>query len=219
MIKLIDVEKGYKGKVVFQKLNLEIKQGEMIAIMGQSGIGKTTLLNILGFLDDFDQGQYLLNGKEVSKLSEKEKSSFRRTTINYILQNYGLVNSYSVYENMEIPLEVRKVKSKLRKEQIERSLEKLQINDLLHEQVTNISGGEKQRVAIARCLLNDVDIILADEPTGNLDKRNSDNVMEILREINLEQGKTIVIVTHSDEIASKCDKVYTIKDGQIKICA
>lgn len=215
MIKLTNINKTYGKKRVLKDVNLKVDKGEMIAIMGQSGAGKTTLLNILGFLDEFDNGTYVLDGIDTSTASSIKKNEYRSSKVNYILQNYGLVNSYTVYENMEIPLEVRKVRKKDRKEIIIENLKKLNIEELIHEKVTNLSGGEKQRVAISRCLINDANLLLADEPTGNLDASNGQKVIDTLRKINKEDEKTIIIVTHSMDVARQCDKIYNIIEGTL----
>lgn len=216
MIQIKDMSKMYGKKEILANINLEINSGDFIAIMGKSGSGKTTLLNILGFLDSKTTGKYILDGIDTETLSRNEKSNKRSTKTAYILQGYGLINSYSVYENLEVPLDIKNMKKSNRKEVIEKALKEVDLENKIYDKISNLSGGEKQRVAIARTLISNCDIILADEPTGNLDKENTDKIMQLFLNLNKKRNKTVILVTHSDEVARYCDKIYTLEKGILK---
>ncbi len=218
IIKLIDTVKKYgKGEsevVALNKVNIEVYQGNYISVMGPSGSGKSTLLNILGCMDIATSGQYFLKGRDVSKLKRRDFNLIRNREISFIFQNFALINSYSVYENVELPLCHRKMSRKEKKDVIMNYLNKLGIGNLANKRPTELSGGQQQRTAIARALVSNADIILADEPTGALDQKTGQQMMELLSEINNE-GKTIIIITHDKSIASYCKRNILITDGKI----
>lgn len=214
LIKMKSIERKYGKKEntikALGKIDLEVNKGDLIAIMGPSGSGKTTLLNILGCLDLADSGDYILDNINISNLKPKELASIRNSKFGFVVQTFALLDDYTVYENVKIPLDYNKNK----KEKIIAVLEKLSIEDKINKYPTELSGGQCQRVSIARALVNEPDIILADEPTGALDKDMGQQVMDIFKEINKE-GKTIIIVTHDINIASQCNKIIKIEDGNL----
>jgi putative ABC transport system ATP-binding protein len=197
-------------------ISLEIEPGDFIAIVGTSGSGKTTLLNILGLLDQKTSGDYWIKDIKIEDLSEKKIAKLRNENFGFILQNYALINDYSVYDNIKIPLEYRR--KKYTKTVIDRKIrliaEELNINEKLNQSAKNLSGGQKQRVAIARALINNAKVILADEPTGSLDKKHTEEILEIFKNLN-DAGKTIVLITHDEKVASVCKKIIRIEDGEI----
>lgn len=218
MIELKNIKKDYSsGKVVtsaLKNVNLRIEDGEYVAVMGASGSGKSTLLNILGGLDKISQGTYFYNDINVGAMNNKELNRFRKEHISFIFQNYALMNFYTVYENTEVPLIARGIRKKERKSMVEKALTDVGIIDLAKKTPSEISGGEKQRCAIARALVSDNDIILADEPTGSLDKTNGKNIMDIFDKLK-EQHKTIILVTHDEFISEYADRIVRIEDGEI----
>lgn len=196
------------------EVSLEIRQGEFVAIMGPSGCGKSTLLNILGTLDSPTSGKYLFNGKEVDRMSESQLTSFRKGNIGFVFQSFNLIDELTVYENVELPLVYLNNKSSERKKKVMEVLERMNIAHRAGHFPQQLSGGQQQRVAIARAVVTDCPLILADEPTGNLDSTNGVEVMELLAELN-RQGTTIVIVTHSERDARYAHRVIHLLDGQI----
>lgn len=196
------------------EVSLEIKQGEFVAIMGPSGCGKSTLLNILGTLDSPTSGTYLFNDKEVNRMSESQLTSFRKGNIGFVFQSFNLIDELTVYENVELPLVYLNRKSSERKQKVMEVLERMNIAHRAGHFPQQLSGGQQQRVAIARAVVTDCPLILADEPTGNLDSTNGVEVMELLAELN-RQGTTIVIVTHSERDAGYAHRVIHLLDGQI----
>ncbi|MCC0644384.1 MULTISPECIES: ABC transporter ATP-binding protein [unclassified Clostridioides] len=217
LIKLENIQKYYKvGKDelhVLKSLNLEIESGEFVMIMGKSGSGKTTLLNILGFLDVFDEGRYIFDGTDVTNLSENERSVFRNVNIGFVFQQFNLIETLNIYQNVELPLIYNKILKKSEREEIVKSkLKSVGLLDKIKQKPLQLSGGQQQRVAIARCLANDPQIIFADEPTGALDSETSREIMELLTELN-EQGKTIIMVTHDQDLTKYATKVIRLKDG------
>jgi putative ABC transport system ATP-binding protein len=220
IIELKDIKKNYGkdlSKVEALKgINLSIKQGEMVAIMGPSGGGKSTLLNIIGCIDTPTEGTYLLEGQEVSKLNFNKLSFARNKKLSFIFQNFALLKDFSVIDNVIMPLNFRKISGKDKKRLAFQYLDKLEMKDLYNKKVKNLSGGQQQRVAIARALAQESNIILADEPTGALDQNNGKNIMNILKDLNEEENKTIIIVTHDPNIASYCSRIINLKDGFIE---
>lgn len=219
MIKLENISKEYKvdrQKIrVLDNINLEIKDNEFIAIMGASGSGKTTLLNIIGCMDKASYGTYYLDDRLVSSLNDNELSEIRTNKITFVFQNFALMDKYTAYENIELPLVAKKVKKKERKKKILEVAKQLGIENQLNKLPTQMSGGQQQRIAIARSLVSGANIILADEPTGALDNKNGIELMKILKELN-ELGKTIILVTHDIEIAKYAKRIIYIKDGRIE---
>lgn len=219
IIKCKDIAKTYKMKYqstqVFNGANLEIAQGDSVAIIGRSGSGKSTLLNILGFLDTPNSGQYVFNGKSVNFKDTHGLNMLRRKNVAFVRQDYGLINEYNVTYNLSLPLKyLQKTPDEIKLE-IERVAVLLDIKDKLRQFPSNLSGGECQRVAIARAIINNPLVILADEPTGSLDSDNENNVLNIFREIN-SQGTTIIIATHNHDIAERCNTIFLIQQGKIK---
>lgn len=203
-MKIVEVnhlKKTFQDHIVFNDFHLVIEQGEMISIMGASGCGKSTLLYIIGMLEDYDEGEVMLYGKDIKEYTQKEKRMLYKNKIGFLFQNYALMENETVKENLIIPI---RHESKLRQEElITKVLEQVGLSDKLSHKVHTLSGGQQQRVAIARLLLKECDLILADEPTGNLDEENSQKIYELLR--RLTPDKTIIIVTHNPHLAEKCD--------------
>lgn len=218
MIKIQNLSKVFRTEEVETKalneISLEVKQGEFVTIMGASGCGKSTLLNIVGLLDDVTSGSYQLLGNEIRGLKESEKSKIRKQNIGFVFQNFNLIDELSVYDNIELPLIYNNVSVSERKKKVEAMAERLAISHRLRHFPQQLSGGQQQRVAVARALINDPKIILADEPTGNLDSKNGNEVMELLTDLHAN-GATILMVTHSDYDASFSQKTILMKDGII----
>ena len=218
MIKLDNVKKVFRTEEVetwaLREVSLEVKKGEFVAIMGPSGCGKSTLLNILGLLDNPTEGTYILNGKDVSKLKENERTDIRKGLIGFVFQSFNLIDELNVYENIELPLLYMKTPGKERKERIEAVMDRMAISHRRKHFPNQLSGGQQQRVAIARAVIPEPKIILADEPTGNLDSKNGKEVMDLLSELHHE-GATILLVTHSQHDAADADRIINLDDGQI----
>ncbi|MEN8435962.1 ABC transporter ATP-binding protein (plasmid) [Clostridium septicum] len=206
--------KGDSAVIAVDALNLSIEKGDMIAIIGKSGSGKSTLLNILGGLINFDKGEYIFNNNFISGNKEKDLVKFRRENISFIVQDFALINNMTVFDNIALPLEYKKISKKEIKRLVFEVLEKLEIKEKAYKYPNEISGGQAQRVAIARAIVKNPELILADEPTGALDKKNGQNVIEILKKLNLN-GKTIVIVTHDLKIAENCKSIVRMEDGRV----
>lgn len=196
------------------EVNMQVEQGDFVAIMGPSGCGKSTLLNILGTLDSSSSGSYIFDGRRVDQMNENQLTALRKGTIGFIFQSFNLIDELSVYENVELPLVYLGMKQAERKEKVKRVLEKVNLLHRANHYPQQLSGGQQQRVAIARAVVTDSRLLLADEPTGNLDSTNGVEVMELLSELN-RQGTTIIIVTHSQRDATYAHRVIQLFDGQI----
>ena len=217
MIKVKDLEKFYSTEevrtIALNKLSFEVKEGEFVAVMGPSGCGKSTLLNILGLLDDPDGGSFQFNGIEVAGFNERQRANLRKHNIGFVFQSFNLIDELTVYENVELPLIYTGVKAAERKERVEAVLEKMQIMHRRKHFPQQLSGGQQQRVAVARAVVNNPKLILADEPTGNLDSSNGNEVMDLLTELNTN-GTTIIMVTHSEHDAKYSHRIIRMLDGQ-----
>lgn len=218
LIELNKLNKTYTGGQtlhVLKGIDISIDKGEFVSIMGASGSGKSTLLNILGILDNYDSGEYFLNGILVKNLSERKAAEFRNRMIGFIFQSFNLIGYKTALENVELPLVYQGVGRKQRKAMAMEYLEKLGLKEWASHYPNEMSGGQKQRVAIARALITKPSLILADEPTGALDSKTSVEVMELLTKLNKEEGITIIVVTHESGVANCTDKIIHIKDGII----
>ena len=218
MIHLKDINKTYQGAQplhVLKGINLDIEAGEFVSIMGASGSGKSTLLNILGILDNYDTGEYVLDGKLIKNLSESRAAEYRNKMIGFIFQSFNLIGFKTAVENVELPLFYQGVSRRKRHQQALEYLDRLGLLPWADHYPNEMSGGQKQRVAIARALITQPQIILADEPTGALDSKTSVEVMQLLKKLNAEDHKTIVVVTHESGVANETNKIVHIKDGII----
>ena len=217
-ITLSNIKKVFRTEEIdtwaLREVSLEVKNGEFVAIMGPSGCGKTTLLNIMGLLDTPTEGTYTFNGKDVSQLSERERTKIRKGTIGFVFQSFNLIDDLDVYENVELPLLYMGVPAKERKKRVSEILDRMAMSHRRKHFPCQLSGGQQQRIAIARAVVGEPKIILADEPTGNLDSKNSKEVMDLLCELH-QKGTTIVMVTHSQHNASFADRIINLYDGQI----
>lgn len=218
MIKLHHIVKRYKNRKVetraLNEVSLHVKAGEFVSIMGPSGCGKTTLLNIMGFLDSYEAGLYIFNNRDISALSEKQKLEIRKKNIGFVFQNFNLIDDLTVYENLELPLNYLGFNRSQRREQVLFILEKISMGHRKEYFPYQLSGGQQQRVAIGRAIITQPKLLLADEPTGNLDTRHGNEIMEMLATLN-DAGTTIVMVTHSSHDASYSKRIVRLLDGQI----
>ena len=218
MIQLNNIRKVYATKdmetVALRDINLTIDTGEFVAVMGPSGCGKSTLMNILGMIDTVSEGQYLFDGEDITDFSEKKLVQMRKANLGFIFQSFNLIDELSVEDNVALPLRYLKVPKSTRESRVREALELVGLNHRARHKPSQLSGGQQQRVAVARAVIADPKLILADEPTGNLDSQNGDDVMELLRLLN-EQGSTILMVTHSEKDASKAHRIIRMLDGQI----
>lgn len=219
-MKLININKTYKTKAgelhILKDINIEFNNNNFYAIMGRSGSGKSTLVNILGLLDNYDSGEYIIDNKDISKLNDKDKSYIRGLSIGFVFQSFYLNNNLTALENVMLPLYINKEIDKCDRKNIALSyLKKLGLDNRANHYPSQLSGGEQQRVAIARALVNDPKIIIADEPTGNLDSKNEKEVFDILKNISKED-KIVIVVSHNDIIKEYCDILYNINDGKIE---
>ena len=218
MIKTNDLTKIFRTEEVettaLNKVTLNVKEGEYVAVMGPSGCGKSTLLNILGLLDNPSSGSYIFNGTEVANLKERDRTIFRKGNIGFVFQSFNLIDELNVYENVELPLIYLKMKAADRKKQVEDVLERMKIGHRAKHFPQQLSGGQQQRVAIARAVVANPKLILADEPTGNLDSKNGIEVINLLTDLNKE-GTTIIMVTHSDRDAGYAHRIVNLFDGQV----
>ena len=217
MIRINDLRKVYRTEevetIALDNMSLHVKEHEFVAIMGPSGCGKSTLLNMLGLLDDPDSGSYLFNGGEVTGLNEDKRCDLRRENIGFVFQNFNLIEELTVFENIELPLENCGMKASLRKMKVEKALKSVLLNHRRNYFPSQLSGGQQQRVAIARAIVNDPKLILADEPTGNLDSRNGLEIMDLLTTLN-DAGTTIVMVTHSEHDARYSHRIIHMLEGK-----
>ena len=218
MIKTVALEKIFRTEEVetlaLNKVSIEVKEGEFVAIMGPSGCGKSTLLNILGLLDNPTSGEYYLNGIEVSRYTEAQRTKLRKGIIGFVFQSFNLIDELNVYENIELPLLYMGVSAAERKKKVQEAMERMAIVHRENHFPQKLSGGQQQRVAIARAVVANPKLILADEPTGNLDSKNGQEVMNLLSELNKE-GTTIVMVTHSQHDAGFASRTINLFDGQV----
>ncbi|HJP64545.1 MAG TPA: ABC transporter ATP-binding protein [Mucilaginibacter sp.] len=220
MIKLSDIEKFYHTEeleiTALNKVSIEVEEGEFVAIMGPSGCGKSTLLNILGFLDDADSGSYLFNGVEVSHFSERKRADLRKQNVGFLFQNFNLIDDLTVFENVELPLIYAGLPTSVRTTRAGEILDKMHIDKRLKTYPQQLSGGQQQRVALARAVVNKPKLILADEPTANLDHDHGKEVMDLLNELNKE-GTTIIMVTHSEDDAKYSHRIIRMPDIPIGV--
>ncbi|HIZ33518.1 MAG TPA: ABC transporter ATP-binding protein [Candidatus Bacteroides merdigallinarum] len=218
MIKTVNLQKIFRTEEVqtlaLTNVNIEVNEGEFVAIMGPSGCGKSTLLNILGLLDNPTAGEYYLNGTEVSRYTESQRTDLRKGVIGFVFQSFNLIDELNVYENVELPLLYMGIPSAERKKRVEDALERMGMMHRVKHFPQQLSGGQQQRAAIARAVVANPKLILADEPTGNLDSKNGREVMELLKELHRD-GTTIVMVTHSQHDADYADRIIHLFDGQV----
>lgn len=218
MIKINDISKVYQTEDVetlaLQHLNLEMNAGEFIAVMGPSGCGKSTLLNMVGMLDIPSSGSYNFDGTEVSRLKEKDRSALRKKSIGFVFQSFNLIDELTVAENIELPLIYQKISAHTRKERVKEVMERLHIAHRAKHFPQQLSGGQQQRVAVCRAIIHEPRLILADEPTGNLDSRNGEEVMRLLEQLH-QEGASILMVTHSEEHAMRAERIIQMLDGQV----
>ena len=220
MIKLNKINKSYRTEAislhVLKDIDLEIEKGEYVSIMGASGSGKSTLLNILGILDNYDSGEYYLNGQLIKNLSEKRAAQYRNEMIGFVFQSFNLINFKNALENVALPLYYKKVSRKRRNIIALEHLDQMGLKDWAHHLPNELSGGQKQRVAIARAMISNPKIILADEPTGALDSTTSKEVMKVMSELNAT-GITTIMVTHEQSVADCTKRIINLKDGKIEV--
>ena len=220
MIKLTNVSRVFRTQDVettaLNKINLTVKQGDFLAIMGPSGCGKSTLLSLLGMLDSPDSGDYVFGEQNISAFGERKLAKLRSCSIGFVFQSFNLIDSLTVFENVELPLQYLKISRVERKQKVEAILSKVGIDHRADHLPQQLSGGQQQRVAVARALVINPKLILADEPTGNLDSKNGEEVMAMLRELN-DAGTTVIMVTHSEHDAKYASRVICLFDGQIML--
>lgn len=219
MIQLKNVSKTYGKKdqkfVALDSIDLEIPQGLSVAIVGKSGSGKSTLMHVMSGLDKASSGQVIVDGQDIAKLKQKEVDRFRAQKIGFIFQSFFVQANESCYHNVCVPLEISRIKGTDRKTRVTKALEHVDLIEKVSQKAKNLSGGQKQRLAIARAIVNDPKILFADEPTGNLDSHTGERIIELLFDLNKNRGVTLVIVTHDDELAQKCDMQVHVRDGKI----
>ena len=219
MIKVTELCKIFRTEEIettaLNGVSFEIKKGEFVAIMGPSGCGKSTLLNILGLLDNPSSGSYELMGQEVAHLKERDRTKFRKGNIGFVFQSFNLIDELNVFENVELPLKYLNMSASERKQRVTAMLKRMNISHRAQHFPQQLSGGQQQRVAIARALASDAHVLLADEPTGNLDETTADEIIALLKKTAHELGKCVVVVTHSKHLAEEADEILEIKNGAI----
>ena len=215
MIQANNIHYSYDNLKVLKGVDLNIEKGEFVSIVGASGAGKTTLLQLLGTLDNMQAGSLIINNKEVNKLNQKELAKFRNKEIGFVFQFHNLLNEFTALENIFLPAYINGTNKKKAEQKGMKLLELLGLKDRSEHKPDELSGGEQQRVAVARALINSPSILLADEPSGNLDSKNADELHQLFLKLNKEQGQTIVVITHNDVLADLADKKLEMKDGKI----
>jgi putative ABC transport system ATP-binding protein len=218
MIKTVNLSKVFRTEMVettaLNNVNIEVSKGEFVAVMGPSGCGKSTLLNIMGLLDDYDSGEYYFDGIEISGFNEKQRTDLRKGNIGFIFQSFNLIDDLNIFENVELPLLALREPKSQRRQKVDEILEKMRIGHRRSHFPKQLSGGQQQRAAIARALITRPKVILADEPTGNLDSTNGEQVMQLLEELN-SAGTTIIMVTHSHGHAERAHRIVNLFDGKL----
>lgn len=209
MIKVTNLTKSFGENVVLNSINLEIKEGEMVALTGKSGAGKSTLLNIIGLLDSDFTGELYIKNTDTKSLPAKGRNKFIREELNYLFQNYALVDDETVYDNIQMAQKYKTLSKKEKKQEVENVLKEVGLEGKGNQKIFTLSGGEQQRVALARSIIKPGSILLADEPTGNLDNTNTSLILDILKSYN-KKGKTVIVVTHSDLVANECQRIINL---------
>ena len=209
-VEIMDVTKKYGDRVIFDHINMEIREGEMTALIGPSGCGKSTLLNIIGLLEDFSNGKVRIFGKEIPRINSRKATMLRRNTVNYLFQSSALVGDMTVYQNLMLAMHFVRISQKEKEIRINRMLHEVGLPKMKSAVVNTLSGGEQQRVALARTLLKPGKLILADEPTGALDEKSAEKVFLLLRDLCVQYKKTVIMVTHNMELARKADRVVNL---------
>ena len=209
-IEVLNVTKKFGKRYIFQNLNLSVEDGEFIAIVGPSGCGKSTLLNMIGLLESSDLGQIKLKGKEIPKIESNGATMLRRNTINYLFQSFALITDMTIYQNLFLAMNFSNMTTKEKDTRIEEILKKVDLEEFRDERVNTLSGGEQQRVALARTILKPGDIILADEPTGSLDSAAAEIAFNLIKDLSKQYGKTVMMVTHSKELANEANRIISI---------
>lgn len=216
VIKTENIEKIYKTKsqqtVALKNVGIEINKGELVSIVGSSGSGKSTLMNILGCLDKASGGKYYFNNRNIADFSERELTTLRRENIGFIFQKFNLISTLTALENTELPLVYAKIPKKIRRQKAKEALKTVGLENRMYHKPCELSGGQQQRVAVARAIISNPEIILADEPTGNLDEKSARQIMNILKELN-KNGKTVIIITHDKQIANQTSRKIIVKNG------
>jgi len=219
MIELNEIAKTYQGKNIYteaiKNLNLKVRDGDFVAIMGRSGSGKTTLLNILGCMDHFDSGCYYFDGEDIANFNNRQLAKFRNQKIGFVFQSFNLIPSLTSVENIELPLGLANVKKEKRKARAYELLKEVGLEEKAHHKPSELSGGQQQRIAIARAIANHPKVLLADEPTGNLDEKSGFQIMEYLKRLNQKEHITIIMVTHDILIAKYADYILELRDGKL----
>lgn len=211
-IEVLNVTKKFGKRYIFKNLNLSVEEGEFIAIVGPSGCGKSTLLNMIGLLESIDSGHIKLNGKEIPKIESNRATLLRRNTINYLFQSFALINDMTIYQNLFLAMKFLNITDDEKDNKINEILKKVHLEDFIDEKVNTLSGGEQQRVALARTIIKPGDIILADEPTGALDSLSTEIVFNLIKSLSKQYKKTVVMVTHNKDLANRSDRIINISE-------